>query len=79
MNHAHLLICMANLHVLDSQGVFFYYIATYVPVKYGAYEYPMWAEALGLMISGSSMICVPGYVIYYALSRPGSILEVRLT
>ena len=59
------------------QGVFFYYLATYKPVKYGSYEYPMWAEALGLCISASSMIWVPAYAIYYVLSRPGSIMEVR--
>ena len=57
-------------------GVFFYYLATYVPVKYGDYEYPMWAEILGLCISLSSMVCVPAYVVYYALSRPGTIMEV---
>ena len=57
-------------------GVFFYYLATYVPVKYGDYEYPMWAEILGLCISLSSMVCVPAYVVYYALSRPGTIIEV---
>merc|ERR1719402_2006937 len=49
-------------------GVFFYYIFTYKPVSYGDYEYPMWAEVMGLLISASSMICVPLYAVYYVLS-----------
>merc|ERR1719209_1067406 len=50
-------------------GVFFYYLASYKPVKYGEdYEYPVWAEVMGLLISASSMICVPAYALYYVLS-----------
>lgn len=58
-------------------GVFFYYVINYEPVKYGKnYTYPPAWEALGLVISFSSMICVPIYAIYYALSGPGTIMEV---
>merc|ERR1719414_1017611 len=61
--------------ILFLQGVFFYYIFTYKPVMYGDYEYPMWAEIMGLLISASSMICIPLYAVYYVLSGPGSIIE----
>ena len=40
------------------------------------YEYPPWGEALGFMISLSSMIWVPGYFIYYLLTTPGTWREV---
>ena len=40
------------------------------------YEYPPWGEALGFMISFSSMIWVPGYFIYYLLTTPGTWREV---
>merc|ERR1712048_599910 len=40
------------------------------------YEYPPWGEALGFMISLSSMIWVPGYFVYYLLSTPGTWREV---
>jgi len=69
------ILCWKVFAPLLMGGVFFYYLATYKPVKYGSYEYPMWAEALGLCISASSMIWVPAYAIYYVLSRPGSIME----
>ena len=40
------------------------------------YEYPPWGEALGFMISLSSMIWVPGYFVYYMLTTPGTWREV---
>ena len=46
-------------------------------MKYGDYDYPKWAEIMGLCISFSSMVWVPGYAIYYVLSQPGTMLEVR--
>ena len=60
------------------QGVFFYYISQYTPVKFGKdYKYPIEWEALGLVISLSSMVCVPIYAVYYVVSGPGTIMEVR--
>ena len=38
--------------------------------------YPTWAEALGLMMSLSSMVMVPGYAVYYVLTQPGTIMQV---
>ena len=59
------------------KGVFVYYIISYTPVTYGDYVYPSWAEGMGLLISFSSMIWVPGYAIYYLFTQPGSFSEVR--
>ena len=43
------------------QFVFGFYFIKYTPIKYGNdYEYPAWGEALGFLISLSSMIWVPG-------------------
>ena len=58
------------------QGVFVYYIISYSPVTYGSYEFPQWAEIMGLMISFSSMIWIPAYMVYYLCSQPGSFREV---
>ena len=45
--------------------------------RYGdSYVYPTWAEGLGLLMSLSSMVMVPGYAIYYVLTQPGSIMQV---
>ena len=45
--------------------------------RYGKdYTYPKWAEILGLLMSLSSMVMVPGYAIYYVLTQPGTIMQV---
>ena len=48
----------------------------YQPIKYGGvYEYPWWGEALGFLISFSSMIWVPAYAIYYLCTTEGTLKE----
>ena len=82
-----------SLHVLDLykvvlllisfpiffvQLVFGFYCFSYKAVTYGTdYEYPGWAEAMGLCMSFASMMWVPLYAIYYVLTQPGSFMEVK--
>eukprot|EP00095_Tigriopus_kingsejongensis_P007990 maker-scaffold269_size230758-snap-gene-0.24 protein:Tk07990 transcript:maker-scaffold269_size230758-snap-gene-0.24-mRNA-1 annotation:"sodium- and chloride-dependent gaba transporter 1-like" len=68
-------LCWKYFAPLVMSGVFVYYIVSYKPITYGSYEFPQWAEVLGLVISFSSMIWVPAYAIYYLLSRPGTLRE----
>jgi len=42
----------------------------------GDYKYPAWGEALGFMISLSSMLWVPGYAIYFFFTTRGTWQEV---
>ena len=56
--------------------VFIFYIVSFKPVKLGSYEYPGWAEGLGLCFSFASMMWVPGYAIYYLLTQPGTFMQV---
>ena len=42
------------------QFLFSFYFVKYVPISMGDYKYPAWGEALGFMISLSSMLWVPG-------------------
>jgi len=56
--------------------VFIFYCASYTAVTYGHdYKYPKWAEYMGLCMSFTSMIWVPGYAIYYLLTQPGTIMQ----
>lgn len=56
--------------------LFVFYFAKYTPITYGGtYAYPWWGEALGFCISGSSMIWVPGYAIYFLLTTEGTFQE----
>ena len=58
------------------QSIFIFYFVKYEPITYGKdYSYPWWGEILGFMISGSSMIWVPAYAIYYLLTTEGSLTE----
>ncbi|KAG8247122.1 hypothetical protein J6590_068744 [Homalodisca vitripennis] len=58
--------------------IFGFYIVQYVPAKYGPYVYPDWAELIGISLSLSSMLWIPGYALYYLITTPGSFKEVNL-
>lgn len=62
------------------QFIFVFQIVQYKPLKYGSsYEYPTWAEIVGVCLSLSSMIWIPGYALYYIIITPGSFKEVNVT
>jgi len=70
-------ICWVFLAPAFMVFIFIFYFVKYTPIMYGDdYHYPGWGEALGFLISGSSMIWVPGYAVYYLLTTPGSWREV---
>ena len=59
--------------------MFIFYIFSYEPVTYGTdYNYPKWAEYMGLCMSFASMVWVPLYAVYYVLTQPGTFKEVRV-
>lgn len=66
--------------VLIFQFIFVFQIVQYKPLKYGSsYEYPTWAEIVGVCLSLSSMVWIPGYALYYVIITPGSFKEVNVT
>ena len=71
-------LCWKFLGPAVMAGVFVFYLASYSPVTYGDYQYPGWAEALGLGLSLASMVWVPLYALYYLCRAEGS-LRQRLT
>ncbi|CAK9830825.1 Sodium- and chloride-dependent GABA transporter 1 [Anthophora retusa] len=52
-------------------GVFIFNLVQWTPVKYLDYEYPWWSHVLGWMTALSSMLCIPGYMIYAWMTTPG--------
>ncbi|XP_011882963.1 PREDICTED: sodium- and chloride-dependent GABA transporter 1-like isoform X1 [Vollenhovia emeryi] len=56
-------------------GVFIFNIIKFVPVKYLTYEFPWWSHLLGWFAGLSSMLCIPGYMIYIWLVTPGTTSE----
>lgn len=57
-------------------AIFVFYVVQYEPLMYGtSYEYPLWAQGLGIAISFSSMIWIPAYAVYYMLKSKGTFKE----
>ncbi|XP_032781579.2 sodium- and chloride-dependent GABA transporter 1 [Daphnia magna] len=70
-------VCWCFFGPLVMAGVFLFYVIQYIPVTYGEnYQYPWWAEAIGITISLSSMLWIPGYAVYYIVTTPGTLKEV---
>ncbi|XP_045785625.1 sodium-dependent dopamine transporter [Maniola jurtina] len=52
-----------------------YGLLDYEPLQYEGYVYPVWANALGWTIAGSSVICIPTVAIYKILTTKGTFFE----
>lgn len=52
-------------------GVFIFNLVQWKPIKYLDYEYPWWSHFLGWITALSSMLCIPGYMIYLWVKTPG--------
>lgn len=52
-------------------GVFIFNLIQWTPIKYLGYEYPWWAHAFGWFTALSSMLCIPGYMIWLWRKTPG--------
>jgi len=70
-------VCWVFLSPAFMVFLFAFYFVKYTPISYGSdYEYPLWGEALGFMISLSSVLWVPGYALYFFLTTSGTWREV---
>jgi len=65
-------LCWSFFAPVIMAGIFIFYVVQYIPVTYGDYVYPWWAECIGIIISLSSMLWIPGYAIYYMMTTPGT-------
>ncbi|XP_050357080.1 sodium- and chloride-dependent GABA transporter 1 [Nymphalis io] len=56
-------------------SVFIFNLVQWTPIKYMNYEYPWWSHAFGWFTALSSMLCIPGYMIYLWRVTPGTNME----
>nr|QRN45427.1 sodium- and chloride-dependent GABA transporter 1 [Carausius morosus] len=54
-------------------GVFVFNLIQWTPIKYLDYEYPWWSHFIGWITALSSMMCIPGYMIYLWVRTPGDL------
>ncbi|KAJ9581098.1 hypothetical protein L9F63_023719 [Diploptera punctata] len=64
-------LCWTITTPLICVGVFFFNIVQWTPIKYLDYEYPWWSHVLGWLTALSSMLCIPGYMVYLWMKTPG--------
>lgn len=55
--------------------IFIFNLATYSPLKYGSYVFPGWGMAIGWLLTVSSLLLIPGVMIYKLMNTTGTILE----
>ncbi|KAL4224062.1 hypothetical protein ACF0H5_017519 [Mactra antiquata] len=63
-------ICPAFLMLL-----FVLSIVAYQGLELDGYRFPPWSEMVGWMITISSPLCIPGYMVYLFITTPGNIKE----
>ena len=59
------------------QGVFLFYVVKFEKLKYLDYDYPWWGHFIGALLAGSSMLCVPVYMVYVISRQEGTLMEVN--
>ncbi|XP_046390235.1 sodium-dependent dopamine transporter [Ischnura elegans] len=75
-------VCWKFVAPLFLMFIIVYGLIGYEPLQYGDYVYPVWANVLGWMIAGSSVMMIPAMAIYQIIITPGTFkqrLKILLT
>ncbi|KAJ7380047.1 hypothetical protein OS493_010754 [Desmophyllum pertusum] len=55
--------------------IFIFHFVTYKPLSYGEYVYPGWGQAIGWLLTLTSLSLIPGVMIYKLVKTTGTIKE----
>jgi solute carrier family 6 serotonin transporter-like protein 4 len=59
------------------QVIFIFSLLGYEEMLQGEYTYPAWTIMVGWMLTASSLICIPLYIVYKLIITPGNIMQVH--
>ncbi|XP_071446953.1 sodium-dependent dopamine transporter [Hetaerina americana] len=68
-------VCWKFVAPLFLMFIIVYGLIGYEPLTFGDYVYPVWANVLGWMIAGSSVMMIPGMAIYKIITTPGTLKQ----
>ncbi|KAG8230248.1 hypothetical protein J437_LFUL009786 [Ladona fulva] len=68
-------VCWRFVAPLFLMFIIVYGLIGYEPLTYGDYVYPVWANVLGWLIAGSSVMMIPGVAIYKIIVTPGTLSQ----
>ncbi|XP_059487992.1 sodium-dependent serotonin transporter-like [Neocloeon triangulifer] len=64
--------CISPVFIL---AIFIFSLVGYEDLKSGDYEYPPWSITVGWILTSSSLVCIPGYILYFLIKTPGTFME----
>ncbi|XP_042899384.1 sodium-dependent serotonin transporter [Parasteatoda tepidariorum] len=68
-------VCWKYISPIFILSIYICAMVKYKDLTIRDYEYPKWSIGVGWCLTASSLLCIPGYIIYFFLSTPGTCLE----